>query len=111
MSVSGSCPPRLPDAPGVTGDAPPPEPPGWRSAAACAGLPPKVVFSKKVKQAAPALRACAGCTVRGHCERVVAPADSWFDGVCAGRLWRSGRPVPLPADLALSLPFTGGRVV
>ncbi|MGM9467294.1 MULTISPECIES: WhiB family transcriptional regulator [Streptomyces] len=95
----------------MTGDAPPPEPPGWRSAAACAGLPPKVVFSKKVKQAAPALRACAGCTVRGHCERVVAPADSWFDGVCAGRLWRSGRPVPLPANLALSLPFTGGRVV
>lgn len=111
MSVSGSCPPRPSGAPGVTGDAPPPAPPGWRSAAACAGLPPKVVFSKKVKEAAPALRACAGCTVRRHCERVVAPADNWFDGVCAGRLWRSGRPVPLPANPTPSLPVTGGRVV
>ncbi|MEU0597686.1 WhiB family transcriptional regulator [Streptomyces sp. NPDC006393] len=72
---------------------------GWQSAAACAGLPPRIVFSKKVKEAAPALRACAGCTVRRHCEEAVAPADNWFDGVCGGRLWRSGRPVPLPAHL------------
>ncbi|MCX3061884.1 WhiB family transcriptional regulator [Streptomyces beihaiensis] len=68
----------------------------WRSAAACAGLPPKVVFSKKPKEAAPALRACARCAVRQACEEAVAPAESWFDGVCGGRLWRSGRPVPTP---------------
>lgn len=83
---------------------PPLEPPGWRSAAACAGLPPKVVFSKKAKEAAPALRACAGCPVRRHCEAAVAPAESWFDGVCGGRLWRSGRPVPLPANLLSAIP-------
>ncbi|MEU2057030.1 WhiB family transcriptional regulator [Streptomyces bungoensis] len=93
MSVLGPC------------STPPPlEPPGWRSAAACAGLPPKVVFSKKAKEAAPALRACAGCTVRRHCEAAVAPAESWFDGVCGGRLWRSGRPVPLPANLPPATP-------
>ncbi|MGW3355884.1 WhiB family transcriptional regulator [Streptomyces bungoensis] len=93
MSVLGPC------------STPPPlDPPGWRSAAACAGLPPKVVFSKKAKEAAPALRACTGCTVRRHCEAAVAPAESWFDGVCGGRLWRSGRPVPLPANLLTAIP-------
>jgi WhiB family redox-sensing transcriptional regulator len=64
-------------------------------AAACAGLPPKAVFSKKVKEAAPVLRACARCAVRRDCERIVAPADNWFDGVCGGRLYRSGRPVEI----------------
>ncbi|MFI6286886.1 hypothetical protein ACIBCM_19415 [Streptomyces sp. NPDC051018] len=67
----------------------------WQAAAACAGLSPAVVFARRARQAAPALRACAVCTVRRECERAVAPADSWFDGVCAGRLWRNGRPVPL----------------
>jgi WhiB family transcriptional regulator, redox-sensing transcriptional regulator len=69
-------------------------PAGWQTTAACAGLPPGVVFSKKPKEAAPALRACAGCPVRRACEETVAPAENWFDGVCGGRLWRSGRPVP-----------------
>ncbi|MFI2430280.1 WhiB family transcriptional regulator [Streptomyces sp. NPDC018693] len=98
MSVANSCPP--PDA--------------WQSAAACVGLPPGIVFAKKPKVAAPALRACARCTVRRACEDAVAPAESWFDGVCGGRLWRSGRPVPVPAPLlpvALRyLPGQGGTV-
>ncbi|MFI6545228.1 hypothetical protein ACIBO9_18510 [Streptomyces prunicolor] len=68
-------------------------------AAACAGLPPKAVFSKKVKEAAPVLRACARCAVRRDCERIVAPADNGFDGVCGGRLYRSGRVVEIPAHL------------
>ena len=86
-----------------TDSCPPPrpydEPAGWQSAAACAGLPPGAVFSKKVKEAAPVLRACARCPVRRNCERIVAPADNWFDGVCGGRLYRSGRPVEIPAHL------------
>ena len=65
----------------------------WQAAAACAGLSPSVVCSRRGKEAAPALRACAVCPVRRECEATVAPAESWFDGVCAGRLWRNGRPV------------------
>ncbi|MFI8827342.1 WhiB family transcriptional regulator [Streptomyces sp. NPDC053431] len=65
----------------------------WQAAAACAGLSPSVVFSRRGKEAAPALRACAVCPVSRECEAAVAPAESWFDGVCAGRLWRNGRPV------------------
>ncbi|GAA2786056.1 WhiB family transcriptional regulator [Streptomyces showdoensis] len=65
----------------------------WQASAACADLSPSVVFSRRGKEAAPALRACAVCPVRRECETAVAPAESWFDGVCAGRLWRNGRPV------------------
>ncbi|MGW6537560.1 WhiB family transcriptional regulator [Streptomyces sp. NPDC055011] len=69
------------------------DPTPWQAAAACAGLSPSVVFARRERQAAPALRACAACPVRRECEAAVAPAESWFDGVCAGRLWRNGRPV------------------
>lgn len=70
-----------------------PDPTPWQAAAACAGLSPAIVFARRERQAAPALRACAGCPVARECEAAVAPAESWFDGVCAGRLWRNGRPV------------------
>jgi WhiB family redox-sensing transcriptional regulator len=70
----------------------------WRASAACAGLPPQVVFSTRPAQALPALSACGGCPVRQECEETIAPADTWFDGVCAGRLWRNGRPVATTPD-------------
>lgn len=60
---------------------------------ACAGLDPRVVFARRVKDAAPALRACTRCALHQACEAAVTPAETWFDGVCAGRLWRNGRPV------------------
>ncbi|MER5888536.1 WhiB family transcriptional regulator [Streptomyces sp. NPDC001941] len=82
----------------------------WQSAAACAGLSPTVVFSRRGKEAAPALRACAGCPVSRECEAAVAPAESWFDGVCAGRLWRNGRPVrPRRAASRTGAPTGGDR--
>lgn len=71
---------------------PRPDPVPWQAAAACAALPPTVVFARRAKDAAPALRACAACPVATECEEAVAPAESWFDGVCGGRLWRNGRP-------------------
>ncbi|MFZ3569621.1 hypothetical protein ACNYS0_21965 [Streptomyces sp. BH034] len=39
------------------------------------------------------MRACNKCAIRQECEAVVDPARTWFDGVCAGRLWRNGRAV------------------
>jgi hypothetical protein len=71
---------------------------GWQASAACAGLPPQVVFARRLADAAPALRACTACAVHHECETTVAPADTWFDGVCAGRLWRNGRPVAITSD-------------
>ncbi|MFF9868488.1 WhiB family transcriptional regulator [Streptomyces sp. NPDC013953] len=68
---------------------------GWRADAACAGMPPQVVFARRPADAAPALRACARCPVTRQCEETVDPAHTWFDGVSAGRLWHNGRPVDL----------------
>jgi hypothetical protein len=79
--------------------------PSWQAAAACAGLPATTVFARRAADAEPALRACAVCTVRRACEETVAPAESWFDGVCAGRLWRNGRPVDPPGPTALTPPL------
>lgn len=64
-------------------------------APACAGMPPHVVFARRAADAAPALLACSRCPVTRWCEETVDPAHTWFDGVCAGRLWRNGRPVDL----------------
>ncbi|MFE3072015.1 WhiB family transcriptional regulator [Streptomyces sp. NPDC059247] len=75
------------------------DPTPWQATAACADLSPTVVFARRAKEAAPALRACGGCPVRHECETAVAPAESYFDGVCAGRLWRNGRPAD-PARVA-----------
>lgn len=68
---------------------------GWRADAACAGMPPHVVFARRAADAAPALRACERCPVTRQCEETVDPARTWFDGVSAGRLWHNGRPVDL----------------
>ncbi|WP_327296123.1 MULTISPECIES: WhiB family transcriptional regulator [unclassified Streptomyces] len=67
----------------------------WTSSAACLGLPPEAVFARRPAEAARALTACARCPVAQQCEETVAPESSWFDGVCAGRLWRNGRTVAL----------------
>ncbi|WP_228039756.1 hypothetical protein [Streptomyces chromofuscus] len=65
----------------------------WRRGAACRRLPQHVVFTRIPSVAAPALRACNQCPIVAECETVVDPVRSWFDGVCAGRLWRNGRVV------------------
>ncbi|MFB7517848.1 WhiB family transcriptional regulator [Streptomyces sp. NPDC056144] len=85
-----------------------PDPTPWQAAAACADLPPAVVFARRPKDAAPALRACAACPVRRECEGAVAPAESYFDGVCAGRLWRNGRPAD-ERRVAKAVAMAGGR--
>ncbi|MFJ8231742.1 WhiB family transcriptional regulator [Streptomyces sp. NPDC094448] len=72
-----------------------PASPRWRTAAACAGLPPQIVFARREAEARPALEACRRCPVARRCEESVAPAESYFDGVSAGRLWRNGRLVRL----------------
>ncbi|MEU7011812.1 WhiB family transcriptional regulator [Streptomyces sp. NPDC046332] len=83
--------------------------PSWQAAAACAGLSPAAVFARRVQHAAPALRACVRCPVRRECEQAVAPAESYFDGVCAGRLWRNGRAVPESRTAkVMGTPLAGG---
>ncbi|MCC3776609.1 hypothetical protein K6I33_001023, partial [Streptomyces sp. UNOB3_S3] len=54
----------------------------------------------------PALRACAGCPVPRYCLEAVAPRESWFDGVCGGRLWRNGKEARIPEALAAEAGLT-----
>ncbi|MDX2648668.1 hypothetical protein PV341_34875 [Streptomyces sp. PA03-1a] len=57
-----------------------------------------MVFARHAREALPALLACGRCPIRAVCEEVVDPERNWFDGVCAGRLWRNGRVIaPAPA--------------
>ncbi len=70
----------------------------WRRSAACAELPQHHVFTRSPSEAALTLRACNKCPIRLECEAVVDPAHTWFDGVCAGRLWRNGRVVDAPEE-------------
>ncbi|AZK95938.1 MULTISPECIES: WhiB family transcriptional regulator [Streptomyces] len=91
-----------------------PASPRWRTAAACAGLPPQIIFARREAEARPALEACRRCPVARRCEESVAPAESYFDGVSAGRLWRNGRLVRLhghyvaPSHVALGGDASGG---
>lgn len=98
MPAIRSAPPFDPYRPPVLREPAPRQ--SWRDSAGCAGLPPAVVFARRLLRAAPALRACAGCPITEECEHTVAPAENWFDGVCAGRLFRSGRAVAGLGDLA-----------
>ncbi|MFG2178941.1 WhiB family transcriptional regulator [Streptomyces abikoensis] len=78
----------------------------WRSHAACVGLPDAAVFARRPKDALPALRACAGCPVARYCLEAVAPRESWFDGVCGGRLWRNGKEARIADALAAEAGLT-----
>ncbi|MER5862342.1 hypothetical protein [Kitasatospora sp. NPDC002040] len=87
---SGSSLPRhllLDQDPDLDADLPP------TPSAACAGLPVGAVFATRYAQALPALLACGRCALRTECVTAVDPANSWFDGVSGGRLWRNGRPI------------------
>ncbi|MGK5631141.1 WhiB family transcriptional regulator [Streptomyces sp. URMC 123] len=68
----------------------------WRADARCAALPMTSVFARRRAEAQPALRACNTCPIVEPCLRTVDPANTWFDGVCGGRLWSNGREVLLP---------------
>lgn len=71
-----------------------PEAADWRLRAGCTDLPTASVFARCLPEARRALRACNACPVTEQCLLTVDPANTWFDGVCGGRLWRNGREVP-----------------
>lgn len=58
--------------------------------AACADLDPVFTDATDPRYAATALERCRACIVVDLCEQVVAPRDSYYDGVCGGRIWVNG---------------------
>ncbi|MFZ5850530.1 MAG: WhiB family transcriptional regulator [Actinomycetota bacterium] len=64
-----------------------------RERAACLDAPPEWFEATEYHHATQALALCAACPVVDLCDYVVAPAESYFDGVAAGRVWRNGADV------------------
>lgn len=39
-----------------------------------------------------ALEYCSACPVTKECLMIVKPAESYFDGICGGTVWKNGQP-------------------
>lgn len=61
--------------------------------AACDGADFLLFDATSGQRADDALSYCERCIVTSECETLVNPRKSYFDGVCAGRIWHNGRPV------------------
>ncbi len=76
---------------------------GWLDAAPCAGqwwvtdLPPDVARHTTrrtvVERMRTALALCADCPFTQECYDRVSPRESFFDGVCAGFVFRNGEVI------------------
>lgn len=69
-----------------------PEPSYRLMEAACKGADPNLFNFFEGSLVDDALSYCDRCTVVKECEEYVAPRRSYFDGVCAGKVWRNGEP-------------------
>lgn len=76
---------------------------GWVDQAPCAGawwltdLPPHILErtprSKVVAAMQPTLKLCAECPFTRECVERVAPTESFYDGVCGGKVYRNGQVI------------------
>lgn len=70
----------------------------WRQHAPCAGQwfntdpgdTRNVTTDRLVIAMMPGLALCRECPFRDRCLELVRPAESFYDGVCAGRVYRNG---------------------
>ena len=63
--------------------------------AACKGANPHLFDAIEGDTVDDALSYCDRCSVVRECEEYVKPRRSYFDGVCAGKVWANGREVEL----------------
>jgi WhiB family redox-sensing transcriptional regulator len=60
--------------------------------AACKGADPHLFDATEYPDVSDALYYCLRCRVQQSCLEWVSPKKSLFDGVCAGQVWRNGKP-------------------
>lgn len=75
----------------------------WVYDAPCAGkwwvtdlpswMPPSAARRHIITAMTPALELCASCPFTRECFERTQPTVSWFDGVCAGVVYRNGNPI------------------
>ena len=67
------------------------ESPPWSlQRAACKGADPVLFDETFGERVFDALSYCDRCSVIPECEDYVQPRRSYYDGVCAGKVWRGG---------------------
>lgn len=95
----------LADLAGMLETTPPPMRP------ACADEDPHMFDATNVDEAAAALAICASCRVdvRSWCRQTVRPAQSKFDGICAGEVWRGGKTVERTPSMLAGLLIDDGE--
>ena len=59
--------------------------------APCRNSDPWLFDQHQIDLAMPALQICKGCPFWQNCNSLVEPKSNFFDGVCAGKVWRNGR--------------------
>ncbi len=57
----------------------------------CRDADPWLFEQYNISLAQPALNLCKECFFWDKCEALVEPKSSYFDGVCAGKVWRNGK--------------------
>lgn len=63
--------------------------------AACKGADPRLFDATDGDAVEDALSYCDRCPVIRECEEYVKPRRSYYDGVCAGKVWANGSEVKL----------------
>lgn len=63
--------------------------------AACKGADPRLFDATNGDAVDDALSYCDRCPVTRECEDYVKPRRSYFDGVCAGKVWSNGSEINL----------------
>ena len=61
--------------------------------AACKGANPYLFDATSGDAVLDALSYCDRCTVIPECETLVRPRKSYYDGVCANKVWRDGKSI------------------
>ena len=74
----------------------------------CVDMPASIFDATQGPDVLEALKACAVCPVTKECEEFVRPKRSYFDGVCAGKVWVDGIRVDLRSHVLFRQePLTG----
>jgi len=59
--------------------------------APCRNSDPWLFDQYQIDLALPALNICKTCIFWENCNSLVEPSSNFYDGVCAGTVWRNGR--------------------
>lgn len=59
--------------------------------APCTDVDPWLFDQTEINMAMPALQICKRCIFWQKCEDLVEPKRNFYDGICAGKVWRNGR--------------------